>query len=1131
MKIKFRKVVTLLIAFIMCFTFTGGFSEDFIINVSAEATNDPTKPFGYDNADVFVSECILGRATDADGAKMGFEQVAYKPVLWDYTYRNIAEAIIEDEGLVINSVFWKNVGYCLNGDFVNLATWKQVMYETLIMDWLMYQFESEEFQSEFEKDSAKYTWKLTKTLLKDSDVYTELGDMSVEDAMNLLDDDFYAANEILGKAKDFNNMISSIQTVASSGADFYKKFSKALAVKEACQSRIDFLNEVKAVTEDTDLINAISVVTNKINMSYGELAFNEGGFVMLKTVCNQTWGLIMDEVKIPGLKAVQLGKAGLDWIFNSDDAATKRMQVVILYMINSDFTKAYQKMRDTNYMSNLNENTALDFNNSFLCYVNYQAYASYITESYIAEALLEGAGNALVNLFSSKNINTYNDLKGKLDSNILTSKGWYGIVGTYYNLYNNIAAKNEEMSWYDGESTSAEVGAAFTIGGISYKVLTATTVSVYDAGTANKIEIPAYVNYKKQIYTVTKTTSRFKNAYELYLPETIQAIENLTGEKIDKLSVAEDNPFLFSYNNVVYDKNNYSSVACPKSLTEISVPNGVKIITNAFSNSDNLIKITLPESVDIIEAKAFYKCTNLISIEMPKEMISIGEQAFYECASLRSIIIPDGITTIESKTFTECTSLQNIYLPSTLQNIEYQAFYSCKSLGEIQLNEGLQRIGDQAFYECGLKILYIPKTVIYIYCNNNSWSILWGISSTIKLVCYENSYAHRFAEKYDGHFKYELIHDCYYKSYVSTPVTCTEDGVITYECTCGDTYTRPISSTGHIFGTPEVVPVTCGQDGYTLHTCEKCGYSYKDTYVTAQKHNYELTEKQEPSCGERGFAVYTCSECDASYTEILAATGHDYTSKVVAPTCDEQGYTLHTCGKCGTINKDKYVDALGHDYTCKHSPEVSCSIDGVDIYTCKTCKHTYSETIKAIGHEYADIVFEPDCTNKGYTKHVCKNCNYTYNDSYTSALGHKYEDEIVNAGCTSESYTRHVCSTCGHTQIDDSELISAHNYTYVIVQPTCLNNGYTLYECQTCGDSYKTDIKKALGHAYKSSIMSIFQKFKKCLWYLNTTLTTLGFRGLGNLLIDNSDKIFFNRQNSIFKINVMPLESKQFSTS
>lgn len=421
-------------------------------------------PFGYSNSDSFVADTLFGQSTDENGKQLGFTNFTSNPITNEYVYKIIAEGIIDKQWLIGSSVFWKNAEDCLNSDFVDLFTWKQIMYETLIMDWLTYQFESDEFQGEFEKSAAKYAWSITEYLAKDADIYSQdgLGNMSVEDAMKSLDDDFYKNNEILGKASDFNKAISDITKVVKTSADYYKQFSKVLAAKEACYTRVEFLKQVKEFTANQDLKKAIDVVIDKVNMSSVNIVFNEGGYIMLKTICEQTWGIIIDEIKkadpmveyLPNLTAIKLGQGGLNWLFNSSNSSTARVEMVILYIINSDFTSVYQKIKE-DYQSNPDDKKAMVFNNVFLEYVSYQAYASNITKNYIGQALLEGAWNKFHNLFSNAKIETYNDLSQMLDGNISVCNGWYNLVGRYYNLYNSILESN--MRWYfDNHNTDSK---------------------------------------------------------------------------------------------------------------------------------------------------------------------------------------------------------------------------------------------------------------------------------------------------------------------------------------------------------------------------------------------------------------------------------------------------------------------------------------------------------------------------------------------------------------------------------------------------------------------------------------------------------------------------------------------------
>lgn len=77
---------------------------------------------------------------------------------------------------------------------------------------------------------------------------------------------------------------------------------------------------------------------------------------------------------------------------------------------------------------------------------------------------------------------------------------------------------------------------------------------------------------------------------------------------------------------------------------------------------------------------------------------------------------------------------------------------------------------------------------------------------------------------------------------ITTPSTHFEQGVMTYKCACGATYTAPIAKLEeHAYTTIVTIDPTCTQQGYTTYSCE-CGYSYKDNYTAAKGHDYECVE-------------------------------------------------------------------------------------------------------------------------------------------------------------------------------------------------------------------------------------------------------------------------------------------------
>lgn len=171
------------------------------IKVLAQNNKNISYPFGYSDADKFAADMLRMVVTNNQKQKMSVENYAYKITIRQYTYKIMAEGVIDDKWLMGESVFWKNAGKCLDSDFVNLVTWKQTMYESLIMDWLKYQFESEEFKSEFAKSTAEINWKIIEYLSEKIDIYSKdnLENMSVEKAQELLDDDFYNINDEFAK--------------------------------------------------------------------------------------------------------------------------------------------------------------------------------------------------------------------------------------------------------------------------------------------------------------------------------------------------------------------------------------------------------------------------------------------------------------------------------------------------------------------------------------------------------------------------------------------------------------------------------------------------------------------------------------------------------------------------------------------------------------------------------------------------------------------------------------------------------------------------------------------------------------------------------------------------------------------
>ena len=81
---------------------------------------------------------------------------------------------------------------------------------------------------------------------------------------------------------------------------------------------------------------------------------------------------------------------------------------------------------------------------------------------------------------------------------------------------------------------------------------------------------------------------------------------------------------------------------------------------------------------------------------------------------------------------------------------------------------------------------------------------------------------------------------------VTKRATCTTMGTEKATCkNCGKVETRIIKATGHTYKDTVVLPTTT-KKGYTLHTCTKCGYSYKDNYTNVKKQLQSITITAKP---------------------------------------------------------------------------------------------------------------------------------------------------------------------------------------------------------------------------------------------------------------------------------------------
>ncbi len=182
---------------------------------------------------------------------------------------------------------------------------------------------------------------------------------------------------------------------------------------------------------------------------------------------------------------------------------------------------------------------------------------------------------------------------------------------------------------------------------------------------------------------------------------------------------------------------------------------------------------------------------------------------------------------------------------------------------------------------------------------------------------------------------------------VTTPATCTTDGVNTYTCACGETKTESIPTTGHTEVIDAAVDATCTTDG-----------------MTEGKH---------------------CSVCNEVLVkqEVVPATGHtEVIDAAVDATCTTDGMTEGKhCSVCNEVLvKQEVVPATGHTEVIDAAVDATCTTDGLtEGKHCEVCGEILvaQEVISATGHAWGDweTTKEPTADANGEMMRKCGSCD------------------------------------------------------------------------------------------------------------------------------------------------------------
>ncbi len=296
-----------------------------------------------------------------------------------------------------------------------------------------------------------------------------------------------------------------------------------------------------------------------------------------------------------------------------------------------------------------------------------------------------------------------------------------------------------------------------------------------------------------------------------------------------------------------------------------------------------------------------------------------------------------------------------------------------------------------------------------------------------------------FTAVYGGH-----VHN--YSSEITKEMTCTEDGVRTYTCTCGDSYDEVITAIGHNY--EAMTPSLDKEDAKCTFCCTNCG----DKYDYAL--NYEVVE----STGKKTRVLY---EFNLTDDELNTDIQPDGAIQIRIPLSELHG----NASRASVIrtnddgSKTNVPAVIENDFliiTCDHFTPYEVIFD-----------------IPCDNHIQGEWVIEKEatCTEEGLRYALCTECEKRVFEEPIAKLSHTESEWIIDedSTCSKEGSKHKVCTACGKTVKTESIAKLDHSYNAVVTKATCEKSGYTTYTCE-CGDTYTGDQTPATGHNYSDGV-------------------------------------------------------------
>ncbi len=326
----------------------------------------------------------------------------------------------------------------------------------------------------------------------------------------------------------------------------------------------------------------------------------------------------------------------------------------------------------------------------------------------------------------------------------------------------------------------------------------------------------------------------------------------------------------------------FSSEFSDSPLEEIVIAEGSKVIKwNNIPNAENIKKITLPSSLEVIEAFAFENCVQLEEITLPAALKEIGVSPFYNCPKLAKIeLLSDSVDVAYSDSLNGTAYIENeenwedgvLYLGNILikakdeisgtlnikegtRLLSFGALNSKFFLTGLTFPKSLEIISDEAVRGCSALIeVDVPSSIKKIGEN------AFNETNNTRYTCYAGSAGFDYFMKAYNIYNDNITYVCDHKQkelLCYQAPTCTMEGNTGfYRCNiCFKDLTEAKNTppTGkHIKKANKILKATPKKNGYISYSCQSCPffsenktiYSPKTIKLSASKYEYSGKQRK-----------------------------------------------------------------------------------------------------------------------------------------------------------------------------------------------------------------------------------------------------------------------------------------------